>query len=176
MRFSKFFKWHLYKYEDFLWLKFQLSLTLFTGVIAPNPPKWAQQGLKQKKKQLFLLGKVVNRKYTKAESWHPESIHRRSYYRLCENFWWFFGTAPWGQFRPLFFFFFLLFSFTRILWFFWDLGLPLFDIPTDAFFAEILVFSKIFGFAAVNGAPKWTKTVTFQCIPWVILQKFDGFF
>ena len=106
MRFSKFFKWHLYKYEDFLWLKFQLSLTLFTGVIAPNPPKWAQQGLKQKKKQLFLLGKVVNRKYTKAESWHPESIHRRSYYRLCENFWWFFGTAPWGQFRPLFFFFF----------------------------------------------------------------------
>ena len=58
MRFSKFFKWHLYKYEDFLWLKFQLSLTLFTGVIAPNPPKWAQQGLKQKKNSCFFWVKL----------------------------------------------------------------------------------------------------------------------
>ena len=30
------------------------------------------------------------------------------------------------------------------------------------FFAEILVFSNIFGFLAVNWVPKWTKKVNFQ--------------
>ena len=39
----------------------------------------------------------------------------------------------------------------------------LFDIPKDAVFAEILDLSNIFGFLAVNWAPKWTKTVNFQC-------------
>ena len=51
------------------------------------------------------------------------------------------------------------------LWFFWDLGLTLFDVPKDAVFAETLVFSSIFGFWAVNWASKWTKTINFQCVP-----------
>ena len=136
----------------------------------PKPTKTGPTGSWTKKKQLLLLGKVENGKYPEAETWHPESIDRRSDYRRCENFWWPFDIAPWGQFRPnlgpyFFFFFFFLLNFTRILWFFWDLGLTLFDIPTDAAFAEILIFRKIFGFPAVNGAPKWTKTVTFQWIP-----------
>ena len=160
MRFSKFFKWHLYNYEDCLWSKFQFNLTFFTGFIALNPRKWAHRVMNQK--NLFLLGKVKNRKYSEAETWHPESIDRRSYYRLCENFWWPFGTAPQGQFRLNGNFFLL--NFTRI-WFFWDLRLTLFDIPANAVFAEILFFSKIFGFLAVNGVPKWTKTVTFQWVP-----------
>ena len=176
MRFSKFFKWHLYKYEDFLWLKFQLSLTLFTGVIAPNPPKWAQQGLKQKKNSCFFWVKLWTENIQKLnlgiQKVYIEGLII-GYVRISDGS---LAQPHGGNLGPFFSFFFLLFSFTRILWFFWDLGLPLFDIPTDAFFAEILVFSKIFGFSAVNGAQKWTKTVTFQCIPWVILQKFDGFF
>ena len=55
-------------------------------------------------------------------------------------------------------------SFTRTMWFLWDLALMLFGIPKDVVFAEILVFSNIFGFPAVNWAPKWTKTVDFQCV------------
>ena len=47
-----------------------------------------------------------------------------------------------------------LLNFTRILLFFWDLGLTLFDIPKDAVFPEILVLSNIFGFLAVNWALK----------------------
>ena len=46
-----------------------------------------------------------------------------------------------------------------------DLGLTLFDIPKNAVSVEILVFSNIFGFLAVNWASKWTKTVNFGCIP-----------
>ena len=41
----------------------------------------------------------------------------------------------------------------------------LFDIPQDVVFAEILVFSIIFGFPVVNWAPKWTKTIKFECVP-----------
>ena len=59
-----------------------------------------------------------------------------------------------------------LFNFTRILWFFWDLGLTLFDIPKDVVFAEILVFRNIFGFPAINWAQKWNKTVNFGCLPY----------
>ena len=40
-----------------------------------------------------------------------------------------------------------------ILWFLWDLGLTLLIIAKDAVFAEILVFSNIFVFSAVNWAP-----------------------
>ena len=47
-----------------------------------------------------------------------------------------------------------LLDFTRILLFFWGLGLILFDIPKNAFFLEILVLSNTFGFPAVNWAPK----------------------
>ena len=42
---------------------------------------------------------------------------------------------------------------------FWELGLTLFDIPEDVVFAEILVLNNIFGFPAVNWAPKWKETV-----------------
>ena len=68
-----------------MWTKFLLILTSLTGVIAPNPPKWAQKGL-EPKMQLFLLGKVETSKYPDAETWHPESIGRKSYYRLCKHF------------------------------------------------------------------------------------------
>ena len=44
LSFLKSFKWHLYNYEDYLWSKFQLNLMLFTGVIAPKPPKMGQLG------------------------------------------------------------------------------------------------------------------------------------
>ena len=57
-----------------------------------------------------------------------------------------------------------LLNFTRILWFFWDLGLTLFDIPKDAVFPEILVLSNTFGFQVVNWALKCTKTANFGCI------------
>ena len=49
---------------------------------------------------MFLKGKVKNGKYPEAETWHPQSIDGRSCYRLCENFWWTFGTVSWGQCRP----------------------------------------------------------------------------
>ena len=39
----------------------------------------------------------------------------------------------------------------------WDLGLTLFEILKDVVFAEILVFSNIFGFPAVNWAQNETK-------------------
>ena len=38
-------------------------------------------------------------------------------------------------------------------------------IPKDAVFAEILIFSNIFGLATVNCAPIWTETVNFNYIP-----------
>ena len=41
----------------------------------------------------------------------------------------------------------------------------LFDIPKDAVFTEILVFSNIFGFPVVNWALKLTKTVNLGCVP-----------
>ena len=37
-------------------------------------------------KTLFPLGKAENNKYPEAETWHPESIDGRCYYKLCENF------------------------------------------------------------------------------------------
>ena len=71
-----------------------------------------------------------------------------------------------GQFRPnLGSHFFFLLNFTRILWYFWDLRLTLFDIAKDTVFLELLVFSNIFGFPAIDWAQKWTKTVIFQCVP-----------
>ena len=48
---------------------------------------------------------------------------------------------------------------------FQGLGLTLFDIPKDVVFAEILVFSNIFGFLAVNWVPEWAKTVNVQRVP-----------
>ena len=45
------------------------------------------------------------------------------------------------------------------------MGLTLFDITKDTAFAEILVFSNIFGFLVVYRTLKWTKTVNFECVP-----------
>ena len=59
----------------------------------------------------------------------------------------------------------LLLNFTSIMWFFWNLGLALFDIAKDVVFPENLVISNIFGFPGVNWIPKWTKTVNFRCVP-----------
>ena len=58
---------------------------------------------------------------------------------------------------------FLLLNFTRILWFFWDLGITLFDIYEDSVFAEIFILGKFFGFPGETWTPKWTKTVNFGC-------------
>ena len=64
-------------------------------------------------------------------------------------------------------------NFTKRFWFFWDLGLMLLIIPKDAVFAEVLVFSNIFGFPTVNCAPIWTQTVNVNCIPFE--PKFDTY-
>ena len=61
-------------------------------LLSQNPPKCAQLG-PEPKKMLFLLCKVKNGKYPEAETWHPESIYGWSYFRLCENFWWPFGSS-----------------------------------------------------------------------------------
>ena len=41
----------------------------------------------------------------------------------------------------------------------------LLTISEDVVFAEILVFRNVFGFPAVNWAPKRTETIKFSCIP-----------
>ena len=76
-----------------------------------------------------------------------------SYYRLCKNFWWLIISRE--QFRPNFdpqkdF----LLNFTRILSFFWDLGVLVFDVPKNIVFAEILVCGNIFGFSSGKLGPK----------------------
>ena len=124
MSFLKSFKWHLYNYEDYLWSKFQLNLTLLTGVIAPNPSKMGLIGSRTKKTLLFLLSKVENNKYPEAETWHPGSIDGWSYYRLCENFWWPFNAAPVDNLEPIWdqkMFFCLILQEFSDFWGTWDL-------------------------------------------------------
>ena len=87
LSFSKSFDWNLCNYENCLWSKFQLNLTLLTGVIAPKPPKMDPIGSWTKKTLLFFLCKVEKNKYPEAETWYPESKDGCSYYRLWENFW-----------------------------------------------------------------------------------------
>ena len=77
-----------------------------------------------------------------------------------------FGPKKWG----------FLLNFTKILWFFWDLGLKLFDIPNNVVFAEILGFSSIFGFPVVNWTPKCFMTVKFWVCPiWAKMQNSEEF-
>ena len=52
---------------------------LFTGVIAPKLTKMGTIG-----SIVLPLGKVVNNKYTEAETWHPERVEEWSYFRLCD--------------------------------------------------------------------------------------------
>ena len=115
-----------------------------------------------KTKYLFLLEKVENGKYPEAETWHPESIDRRSYYRLCKNFWWPFRT--WGQFRPNLgaqLFYLILqelchFSET------WDLRYLIF---LRMLFLQKFWFLGIFLVFPQYWATKWIKIVNFQCVP-----------
>ena len=61
-----------------------------------------------------------------------------------------------------------MFLFCLILQEFWDFSRTwLFNIPKAAVFAEILVFSNIFGFPVVNCVPKWNKTVNFGWLPFI---------
>ena len=48
--------------------------------------------------------------------------------------------SRWGKFRPKFGPQFFLIDFTRILRFFWDLRVMLFDIHKNVVFPELLVF------------------------------------
>ena len=138
----------------------------------PNIHQNGHNWVLNQKNVVLLLGRFENKKDAETESWHPERLEERFYYRLCENFWKSFGATIVGKFRPSFdpknd----LLFNFNRILWFFWDMGLMLFDITKDAIFAEILVFSNIFGFSALDWVPKWNKTVNFGCFPFKLKFK-----
>ena len=45
------------------------------------------------------------------------------------------------------------------------LKLTWFDINKDRDFAEVLIFTNIFGFLVVNWTPKRTKAVNFGCVP-----------
>ena len=56
-------------------------------LLSQKIPKWAKMGPEPKKTLSFLLAKVKNGKYPKAETWYPNSIDGWSYYRLCENLW-----------------------------------------------------------------------------------------
>ena len=139
-------------------IKISAQFHVFYWSCCPKiPPKTGPIGSWTKESSFFseYVGKVKNRKYPEVETWHPENVDEWSSYRLCENFWWPFGVAPGGNldsiWTPKIFF---LLIFTRILWFFWELGLMFLDILKDVVFAEILVFSNNFGSPGVNWTPK----------------------
>ena len=54
-----------------------------------------------------------------------------------------------------------------------NLGFMLLDSPKNAVFAQILVFSNILVFLGVHWIWKWTKIVTFGCVP--LQSKFKVF-
>ena len=114
------------------------SGVVYPGFIAPRSPKmgWIESWTKTV---------VVFSRY-RLIGW--------PYYRLCENFWWLVIFSR-EQSRPNFGLKndFLL-SFTRILSFFWELGVLAFDITKNIVFAEILVFSNIFVFSSGKLGPK----------------------
>ena len=62
----------MYHSKEYLWSKYQLNLTLFTEIIAPNPstptPKWTQLG-PEPKKLVFCSGQsFFNLLYNHAEN------------------------------------------------------------------------------------------------------------
>ena len=81
-----------------------------------------------------------------------------SYYRLCENLCWPLGPEKW----------FFLIIFIRILRFIWDLEFVSSDSPKDVVSAKSLVFGNVFFFLVVNWAQKWTKTLNFGYVPFVL--------
>ena len=72
---------------------------------------------------------------------------------------------------------FFLPNFTRILWFFWDMGLTLFDIPKDAVFSRNFGFKQYFEFSGSKLGPdmnenykRWVLSI------WAKIQNFERFF
>ena len=102
----------------------------------PPAKKSVQCNPEPKKTLLFFLSKVETNKHPETKTWGGNFL-------------------TWAQKS----------NFARILWFFWSLGLILFDTFKDAVFPETLVLSNNFGFPEVNWVPKWTRTVKFGCIP-----------
>ena len=169
--FSKCYKWHLYNYVNYRDQNFSSISCYLLELLPQNTPQNGPNWVLNQKKWMLLPSKVENGKYPEDETWYPESLDEWSYYRLCENAWWPFGVAPWGNFLGVF-----LLNFTRILWSSWDLGLMLFDIPKNVVFAEILVFSNVFGFRAVNWTPKmYQNCKLWVCTIWAKMQS-EGFF
>ena len=56
------------------------------------------------------------------------------------------------------------------MWFFWDLGLTLFDIAKDVVLPDIFGSSNIFSFPVVNWFSKWAKTVCVNQIAEFLIQ------
>ena len=144
-------------YEDYLWSKFQLSLTLFTGVIVPrlppsHPTKKYPMGSWTKKKLLFLLGKVETNKYSEAETWHRWMV-------LLLAIWEFLDVAQGVIYK---------FEHKNLILqefcYFLGPGGLYYLILLRCFFPETLVLVNIFGFPAVNWVPKWTKNSKFRRI------------
>ena len=133
--------------------------------------------------QLFLLGKVETSKYPDAETWHPESIGRKSYYRLCNHFWWSSGTAPSEKFRsnlgPQSFF--LFFNFYLILQEFcdfagtWNLHYLIFLRMCS--FSRTFGFLQNFWFFGSKLDPKMDQNHKFSVNSiWAKFQNFGWFF
>ena len=59
------------------------------------------------------------------------------------------------------------FKFHIILWFIWDLGLVLFDGHKDVVSRKIFGFWQ-YGFLGVNRAQKWTKTINFGYVSFLL--------
>ena len=128
------------------------------------------------KKTVYLLGKIDTCKYPEAETWHPESIDGRSYYKLCENFWWPFGTVPWEQFRPGLgphFFYLILQKFLDFSGT-WDLRYLIF--LSMQFFQDFW-FLAIFLVFQLKLSPKidQNRKLLVRSI-WAKFQNFEGFF
>ena len=73
--FSKYFKKHLYNYEEYMRSTFLLNLTLLNRVISPRLPKIGSIVSWTKKLVVsFLPGKVENNEYPEFETSYSESI------------------------------------------------------------------------------------------------------
>ena len=68
----------------------------------PNIHQNGQNWILNQKNVVLLLGRFENKKDAETESWHPERLEERFYYRLCENFWKSFSATTVGKFRPSF--------------------------------------------------------------------------
>ena len=110
--------------------------------------------LNQKKKLLFLLGKVETNKYPEAETWHRWMV-------LLQAIWEFLDVAQGViyKFEPK------NLILQEFCYFLGPGGLH-YLILLRCFLPETLVLINIFGFPAVNWVPKWIKNSKF----WRIFQ------